>query len=410
MYDKPFRLKKHVHSYFCWLVTLTRVLLKNVTKRFGNVIAVNSLNLEIEDKEFLVLLGPSGCGKTTALRCIAGLETPDDGEIYIGNKLVNDLDPKERNVAMVFQSYALYPHMTVFKNLAFPLENMKVPNDEIQVKVKHTAELLQIDSLLNRKPKQLSGGQRQRVALGRAIVRDPSVFLMDEPLSNLDAKLRVYMRTELKKLQKELGVTTIYVTHDQVEAMTMGDRVAILEKGLLQQTGKPHDIYSRPSNVFVAGFIGSPPTNFFDCTLIKEDSYVFDVGPFKYPVPEFLREKAKGWSSSLILGIRPQDVIVHTKAQKATTRKKEDDEGPEKAKAQPSKKVSIFQHQLLINAILEIDEPLGDRQVLDLRVGDYLVKALVLPDFKAELDEELWIDFPEDKISVFDKKSGLALL
>jgi multiple sugar transport system ATP-binding protein len=392
------------------LVTLARVLLKNVTKRFGNVVAVNSLDLQVKDKEFLILLGPSGCGKTTALRCIAGLETPEEGEIYIGDSLVNELDPKERNIAMVFQSYALYPHMTVFKNLAFPLENMKVSKDEIKVKVKHAAELLQIDSLLDRKPKQLSGGQRQRVALGRAIVRDPTVFLMDEPLSNLDAKLRVYMRTELKKLQKELGVTTIYVTHDQVEAMTMGDRVAILEKGLLQQTGTPDDIYSRPSNMFVAGFIGSPPTNFFDCTLIKEDPYVFDAGPFKYPVPEPLREKAKGWPSSLVLGVRPQDIRVHAKAQDATTKKKEAAEGLEKGKAPPSKKLGEFQHQLLINAVLEIDEPLGDRQVLDLRVGDYLVKALVLPDFKAELGDELWIEFPEDKISVFDKKSGQTLL
>ena len=361
---------------------LAKVLIKQLTKHFGKVVAVDKVNLEVQDKEFVVLLGPSGCGKTTVLRCIAGLETPDTGEIYIGDRLVNELEPKERDIAMVFQTYALYPHMTVFQNLAFPLENANVPKAQIKEKVEETAKLLRIENLLERRPKQLSGGQRQRVALGRAMVREPQVFLMDEPLSNLDAKLRVYMRAELKKLQKELGITTIYVTHDQVEAMTMGDRVAILNQGALQQFGKASDIYFHPVNVFVAGFIGTPPTNFFDCNLIKEEPYAFDAGAFQYPVPARLLEKAKEWPSSLILGIRPQDVIVHTKA-----REKD-----------------------LITAVLEIDEPLGDRQVLDLRVGDYLVKGMVSPDFKAELGDELWLEFPSDKIYVFDKKSGGALL
>jgi multiple sugar transport system ATP-binding protein len=242
--------------------------------------------------------------------------------------------------------------------------------------------LLRIENLLNRKPKQLSGGQRQRVALGRAMVREPQVFLMDEPLSNLDAKLRVYMRAELKKLQKEVGITTIYVTHDQVEAMTMGDKVAILNEGTLQQVDHASEIYFHPVNVFVAGFIGTPPTNFFDCNLTREEPYAFDAGPFKYPVPDYLREKAKEWPASLVLGIRPQDVIVHKEAK-------------EKG---------------LITAILEIDEPLGDRQVLDLRVGEYLVKALLLPDFKAGLGDELWLELPSDKIYVFDKKTGQALI
>jgi len=272
--------------------------------------------------------------------------------------------------------------MTVFQNLAFPLENANLPKETIKEKVEKTAKLLRIENLLQRRPKQLSGGQRQRVALGRAMVREPKVFLMDEPLSNLDAKLRVYMRAELKKLQKELGITTIYVTHDQVEAMTMGDRVAILNSGALQQYGKASDIYFHPVNVFVAGFIGTPPTNFFDCTLLKGKPYVFDVGIFKYPVPQQLREKAKDWTSSLTLGIRPQDVIVHTKATDKD----------------------------LIAAILEIDEPLGDRQVLDIRVGEYLVKALVLPDFKVALGDELWLEFPSDKIDVFNKKTGQNLL
>src|SRR4030066_1662330 len=356
---------------------LAKVVIKQLTKNFGKVVAVDNLNLEVQDKEFVVILGPSGCGKTTVLRCIAGLESPEEGEIYIGNRLVNGLEPKERDIAMVFQTYALYPHMTVFQNLAFPLENANVPKAQIKEKVEKTAKLLKIENLLERRPKQLSGGQRQRVALGRAMVREPQVFLMDEPLSNLDAKLRVYMRAELKKLQKELGITTIYVTHDQVEAMTMGDRVAILNLGALQQYGKASDIYFHPVNVFVAGFIGTPPTNFFDCTLLKEEAYVFDMGIFKYPVPEQLREKAKKWPSSMILGIRPQDVIVHAKA-----------EG-----------------KGMIKGVLEIIEPLGDRQVLDLRVGDYLVKALVLPDFEVKLGDELWLEFPSDKIYVFDKKT-----
>jgi multiple sugar transport system ATP-binding protein len=366
------------------LTALTEVVLKNVTKRFGNVTAVNSLSLEVKDKEFLILLGPSGCGKTTALRCIAGLEIPDRGEIYIGDRLVNDLDPRERNVAMVFQSYALYPHMTVFKNLAFPLENMKVPKDEIEVKIKEVAELLKVDSLLDRKPKQLSGGQRQRVALGRAIVRDPTVFLMDEPLSNLDAKLRVYMRAELKKLQKELGVTTIYVTHDQVEAMTMGDRVAILKNGLLQQTGTPNDIYSHPLNMFVAGFIGSPPTNFFDCNLLAGETCALDSGEFMYPLPENVVEAVKTCTSeTCIMGVRPQDIVVY----KGAKEKRE-----------------------LIKAKLDIIEPLGDTMILDFKIGNYLVKAVVSPDFKAEIGDELWLKIPPNKVHIFDKKTGTTLV
>jgi multiple sugar transport system ATP-binding protein len=363
---------------------MARVLLENVTKRFGNVVAVNNLSLEAMDKDFLVLLGPSGCGKTTALRCIAGLETPEKGEIYIGDRLVNDLDPKERDVAMVFQSYALYPHMTVFKNMAFPLENMKIPKDEIRIKVRQVAELLKIEVLLDRKPKQLSGGQRQRVALGRAMVRDPHVFLMDEPLSNLDAKLRVYMRAELKKLQKELGVTTIYVTHDQVEAMTMGDKIAILNEGVLQQTGTPDGIYFNPSNVFVAGFIGSPPTNFFDCTLMEGVLCSLDTGEFEYSLPEDVAKAAKRCASNAcILGVRPQDVLVHKDA-----------------------KIK----KGLVKAVLDVIEPLGDVTILDLKVGDYLVKAVVSPDFKAELGDELWIEYPAKKVHIFDKKTGATLV
>ena len=362
---------------------LARVLLKNVKKQFGEVIAVNKLNLEAKDKEFLVLLGPSGCGKTTVLRCIAGLETPDEGEIYIGERLVNDLDPKERDIALVFQSYALYPHMNVFSNLAFPLENAKVPRDEIKKRVHQISELLKIEALLDRKPKQLSGGQRQRVALGRAMIREPYVFLMDEPLSNLDAKLRVYMRAELKKLQKEVGITTIYVTHDQIEAMTMGDKVAILNEGILQQVDTPIRIYFHPSNVFVAGFIGTPPTNFFDCNLIRGVPCTLDTGEFSYPLPEHVAKAVKECTSdACVLGVRPQDILVY-----------------EDAKGKKG----------LIKTVLEVTEPLGDKQILNLKIGDYLVKALVSPDFEAEMGDELWIDFPADKVYVFDKKTGEIL-
>ncbi|MDX1813187.1 MAG: ABC transporter ATP-binding protein [Candidatus Bathyarchaeia archaeon] len=388
---------------------MAKVLIKKLTKRFGTVVAADKVDLEVPDKKFVVLLGPSGCGKTTILRCIAGLETPEEGEIYIGERLVNELEPKERDIAMVFQTYALYPHMTVFQNLAFPLENANVPKDQIQRKVEETAKLLQIKNLLGRKPRQLSGGQRQRVALGRAMVREPKVFLMDEPLSNLDAKLRVYMRAELKKLQKELGVTTIYVTHDQVEAMTMGDSVAILNQGVLQQFGKAADIYFHPVNVFVAGFIGTPPTNFFDCNLVKEETWVFDAGPFRYPVPQRLLEKAKDWPSSLVLGVRPQDIMVHPKIQEVSI-KEEAAEAAKEGVTLPNEKQGKRSRRVLIKAMLEIDEPLGDRQVLDLRVGDYLVKALVLPDFSAALGDELNIEFSGDKIYVFDKKTGQALL
>ena len=360
---------------------MAKVVLKNITKCFGVVTAVNKLSLEAKDKEFIVLLGPSGCGKTTALRCIAGLETPEQGEIYIGDRLVNDLEPADRNVAMVFQSYALYPHMTVFKNLAFPLENMKTPKDEIKRRIRRVAELLKIDTLLDRKPKQLSGGQQQRVALGRAIVREPKVFLMDEPLSNLDAKLRGYMRVELKKLQKDLGITTIYVTHDQVEAMTMGDKVAILNEGVLQQYDPPSRIYFHPSNVFVAGFMGSPPTNLFDCTLTGD--VILNAGGFKYPLPKETSELAKAATSAeVVLGIRPQDILVYKEAKEMDG---------------------------LIRAYPYTTEPLGDTLILVLKVGDYLVKAAVSPDFEVEMANDLWLKFPPDKIYLFEKRTGKAL-
>ena len=295
---------------------MVNVRLEKVTKRFGDVIAVNKVSFEVKDKEFFVLLGPSGCGKTTTLRCIAGLEKVDDGDIYIGDEVVNDLPPKDRDVAMVFQTYALYPHMKVYDNIAFPLKMRKIPKNVIKEKVKRTAELLRIAHLLDRKPAQISGGEAQRVALGRAIVREPKVFLMDEPLSNLDAKLRIYMRAELKRIQKDIGVTTVYVTHDQIEAMTMADKIAIMNFGNLQQVGSPREIYDHPTNMFVAGFIGTPPMNFLDCTLIEKDgSYFLDSGEFilsiSHDIGRIVREKATG--SELILGIRPEDISLEKK-------------------------------------------------------------------------------------------------
>ena len=265
---------------------MASVVLKSVTKRYGNVTAVNSIDLEIKDKEFIVLVGPSGCGKSTTLRMVAGLEEISDGTISIGDTVVNDVPPKDRDIAMVFQNYALYPHMDVYNNMAFGLKLRKFPKAEIDRRVKEAAKLLGIENLLDRKPKALSGGQRQRVAVGRAIVREPKVFLMDEPLSNLDAKLRVQMRAELSKLDNRLQTTIIYVTHDQTEAMTMGDRIVVMKDGFIQQVGAPLEIYNNPNNIFVAGFIGSPAMNFLDATLRKQgDKYVIDTKGFKVEIP-----------------------------------------------------------------------------------------------------------------------------
>jgi len=363
---------------------LARVVVKNLTKRFGDVVAVNNMNLEIEDKEFIVLLGPSGCGKTTALRCIAGLETPDEGEIYIGDTLVNNLPPKERDVAMVFQSYALYPQMTAQENVAFPLKIKGVPKTEIDQRVKKVAELLRIDQLLKRRPRQLSGGEAQRVALGRAIIREPKVFLMDEPLSNLDAKLRIYMRAELKRLQKDLGITTIYVTHDQIEAMTMADRVALLNKGILQQVAPPDDLYGHPSNSFVAGFIGSPPMNFIDCTLGKENEHVYlNASVFRFTLEGSIAEtlKERNIGEEFELGIRPEDITLAKKGGK---------------EAIPGQVFTL--------------EPLGAEVIVDVKVGENILKVREAATFKAEVGQEVWLVFNEDKVHVFDKKTGDTMM
>jgi multiple sugar transport system ATP-binding protein len=289
---------------------MARVLLKNVSKYFDDVAAVKDVNLVIKDREFVVLVGPSGCGKTTTLRMIAGLEEVSKGEIYIGDRLVNDVPPKDRNIAMVFQSYALYPHMKVYDNMAFGLKLRGVPKKEIDSRVREAGEILGLTTYLDRLPKQLSGGQRQRVALGRAIVRNPQVFLMDEPLSNLDAKLRVQMRAQLQRIHSQLAATIVYVTHDQVEAMTLGQKVAVILNGELQQVDAPLNVYERPTNRFVAGFLGSPPMNFFKGAIRKKDgTYAFECEGFKFDVPadvDHLLENYVG--KEVIFGMRPEDV------------------------------------------------------------------------------------------------------
>ena len=289
---------------------MASVTLEHVVKRFNEVVAVRDVSISIQDKEFLVLVGPSGCGKSTILRMIAGLEEMSDGNIYIGDRLVNDVPPKDRDIAMVFQNYALYPHMSVYDNLAFALKLRHTPKQEIQRRVQEAADILGIGQLLQRKPKQLSGGQRQRVALGRAIVREPLVFLMDEPLSNLDAKLRVQTRAELIKLHRRLQTTVVYVTHDQVEAMTMGSRIAILRDGVLQQLDAPSEVYARPANMFVAGFIGSPAMNFFPASLEQSNGSInVRAAGIDLALPEEVAAKARSHNGrDVVLGVRPEDI------------------------------------------------------------------------------------------------------
>lgn len=291
------------------------ITLKNVKKEYeGGVVAIEGLNLEIKDKEFMVLVGPSGCGKSTTLRMIAGLEEISDGELYIGERLCNDVAPKDRDIAMVFQNYALYPHMSVYKNMAFGLMQRKVPKEEIDEKVQWAAKLLNLEAYLKRKPKALSGGQRQRVALGRAMVRNPSVFLLDEPLSNLDAKLRTEMRAQISKLHQELKTTFVYVTHDQTEAMTMADRIVVMKDGVIQQIDTPQNLYLHPANVFVAGFIGSPEMNMFEVKIEKEnDGYYIATKDLRFMIPEGKINKNEFdqyVNQTVILGIRPEDLHV----------------------------------------------------------------------------------------------------
>ena len=365
---------------------MARVFYEHVTKRFGDVVAVNDLTLEIPDKEFLVLVGPSGCGKSTVIRLLAGLEALTEGSVYIGERLVNDVPAKDRDIAMVFQSYALYPHMSVSDNMAFGLRMHGTHRDEISRRVREAAQILGIEELLKRKPAQLSGGQRQRVALGRAIVREPAVFLFDEPLSNLDAKLRVQTRTELSKLHERLETTFIYVTHDQMEAMTMASRIAVLKDGLLQQVGTPEDLYFRPGNVFVAGFIGSPSMNFFDAVVKgTADQLYLDTQAFEIKVPPEKRPVLAPYvGQTVVFGIRPEDI--------------HDAEFlPAHVRAEP------------VRARVDVTEMMGNEKFLHLLADDQKCLARVDPRTRARAGQDVQVAFDMDRMHAFDAKSELAI-
>jgi multiple sugar transport system ATP-binding protein len=366
---------------------VAEVRFENVTKRFGDTVAVNNLSLEIADKEFLVLVGPSGCGKSTALRLLSGLEELTEGNIYIGEQLVNNIPPKDRNVAMVFQSYALYPHMTVYDNMAFGLSLRKVPKADIKRLVNEAAHILNIEDLLKRRPRQLSGGQRQRVALGRAIVREPAAFLLDEPLSNLDAKLRVQMRAELNKLHQRLGTTFIYVTHDQIEAMTMASRIAVLDKGVLQQAGTPGELYDKPANVFVAGFIGSPAMNFFQVTVGgKGDKLRLESDSFHLPVPESKTAMLDPYQGKgITVGIRPED--IHDKEYIPTG----------------------IEETAMVRAKIDVVEMMGNEIFVYLVSGKYQFLARVDPRATPRAGQDMEVVFNLDNLHAFDTKSQKAI-
>ena len=352
------------------------------------VVAVQAFNLDIQDKEFIVLVGPSGCGKSTTLRMIAGLEDITDGELYIGDRLVNDVAPKDRDIAMVFQNYALYPHMTVYDNMAFALKLRHESKEEIDRKVKEAAEILDITQYLGRKPKAMSGGQRQRVALGRAIVREPKVFLLDEPLSNLDAKLRAQMRTEIAKLHKRLGTTFIYVTHDQTEAMTMGDRIVVMKDGFIQQVDTPQNLYDLPVNEFVAGFMGSPQMNFIDATLVKEgaDYYVtFGAAKIKVPANKVNAEIANYVGKEIVFGIRPED--VHDE--------------PEFIEKHPEARAT---------ADVEVTELMGAETYLYLNCEGNALTARVEPTSTAKTGDKITIALDMNKMHLFDKETEKTIL
>ena len=352
---------------------MARVELKNVTKIYDSKkVIIDNVNLTVEDKEFLVLVGSSGCGKSTLLRMIAGLEDITKGEIFIDEKCVNNVHPKDRDIAFVFQNYALYPHMSVYDNMAFPLKMRKLSKKDIDTKVKEAAEILDLTELLNRKPKQLSGGQRQRVALGRAIVRNPKVFLMDEPLSNLDAKLRVQMRAEIKKLHKKLQTTFIYVTHDQTEALTMGDRIAVIDKGIIQQIGTPLEVYNNPVNKFVGGFLGSPAMNFILCDIIDN---AITLNEIKIPLNENQKEIIKD-KKQVIVGIRPE-------------------------------KFNTENCNVELKATVEISEMLGNSQIIYFKINDCECTAAVTPDYVVQKEIELKIN--SNNLMFFDVETNQRL-
>ena len=363
---------------------MARVTVEKLTKKFGDVVAVRDLDLQVEDREFMVFLGPSGCGKTTTLRCISGLERPEGGTIRIGDTVVNNLSPAVRDIAMVFQFYALYPHMSAGDNIAFPLHARRMPGNEVQRRVNEVARVLRIEHLLQRRPRQLSGGEQQRVALGRAMVRRPKVFLMDEPLTNLDAKLRSEMRAELKRLQKDLNATTVYVTHDQVEAMSMGDRIGVMKQGGIEQIGTPDEVYNHPASLFVAGFVGSPAMNFVPAEYRDgaEPSLFLADGAFALPVDDrwatAIRERATG--NTFTFGIRSEDIALYT---------------------EPG--------QDRIPSEVYVMEPLGDVNLFDLKLGEQIIKAKTLPNFRLRIGDRVWLQPDHDKMHLFDAQTERAI-
>jgi len=367
---------------------MARVLFDKVCKKFGDLDVVKEFNLEIPDKEFCILVGPSGCGKTTTLRMVAGLEEMTSGDIHIGDRIVNDLPPKDRDIAMVFQNYALYPHMTVYDNMAFGLKLRGYSRKEIEQRVKEAAEILSIGHLLERRPKQLSGGQKQRVAVGRAIVRKPKVFLFDEPLSNLDAKLRVQMRAELKKIHDRLQSTMLYVTHDQTEAMTMGDKICVMKDGMIQQVAGPLDLYDNPTNKFVAGFIGSPPMNFVEVEIVKKDEDLFmNEGMFELKLPKQFKERVLPYSGKkLTLGVRPEDMydkLFYTM-------------GPKDGNS--------------FSATVEVVEPLGSEIFLHFNTGKNTLVAKVDSHNQAKCNQVIELVINLNKVHLFDIQSGLTVV
>src|SRR6058998_3539935 len=363
---------------------MAQVVLKDLNKKYDEVHAVKDVNLTIRDKEFMVFVGPSGCGKTTTLRMVAGLEEITSGKIFIGERLVNELPPRDRDIAMVFQNYALYPHKTVFQNMAFGLKMRKFPRGEIEKRVREAAEILGIQDLLERKPRQLSGGQRQRVAVGRAIVRHPRVFLFDEPLSNLDAKLRVQMRVELKRLHERLETTAIYVTHDQVEAMTLGDRVVVMKDGWIQQVGEPLELYGKPANRFVAGFIGSPAMNFVEVTVADANGALWaDTPGFRVKVPLASAGRLGPYRGQRVtLGIRPEDL--------------------REARGGDAEDLSF-------DAVVDVVEPLGSEILLDTRVGSQTIVARVDPTVRARLHEKIRLAYVPERLRFFDNQTEEAI-
>jgi ABC-type sugar transport system ATPase subunit len=359
-----------------------KVQLENLTKRWGSVVGANAMNLDIQDSEFVAFLGPSGCGKTTTLLMIAGIYKPSAGYIRFDGQVVNQIAPKDRNIGMVFQSYALYPHMTVFQNISYPLKLKKVPNEEMKQRSQRVADMMGIGHLMDRKPAQLSGGQQQRVALGRALVKEPSLLLFDEPLSNLDARLRLSMRGEIKRLQMELGITSIYVTHDQVEAMTMADRIAVMMDGELQAYDTPDELYDRPRTQFIGGFVGNPPMNFLEVEVTQSnDSFHARREGLDITVPADRGEKAVG-KGKVILGVRPEDVTV--------AKEEFGDQG--------------------VAGEAYVIEPLGRDDLVDVLVGDEHVHILADPALRLRIGDQLKLDFNTEKIQFFDPETQQSLL